>query len=48
MKKLTLDIQAIAVESLQVGTQALELEAATCRCSKCVCTYTCPLDLDAA
>lgn len=41
MKKLTLDLDAIAVESFQVGAQALGNEA-TCRCTDCNCTYTCP------
>jgi hypothetical protein len=42
MKKLTLDFDAIAVESFPVGgVQALGNEA-TCRCTDCNCTYTCP------
>jgi hypothetical protein len=43
MKKLTLDFGALAVESFQVDTQALSEALATCRCSKCNCTYTCPI-----
>lgn len=43
MKKLTLDFGAIAVESFQVDAQALgKEERATCRCTDCNCTYTCP------
>ena len=35
---------AIAVESFQVEAQAPGKEARiTCRCSDCVCTYTCPI-----
>ena len=44
MKKLTLDFDAITVESFQIDTQVLgDAAMATCRCSKCNCTYTCPI-----
>lgn len=43
MKKLTLDLDAIAVESFQVTAQTLwNGGRATCRCTDCACTYTCP------
>jgi len=43
MKKLTLDFDAITVESFHVDANALGSTARiTCRCTDCNCTYTCP------
>ena len=43
MKKLTLDFDALAVESFQLEAEVPGNEARiTCRCTDCNCTYTCP------
>lgn len=41
MKKLTLDFDALAVESFHLAAE-VSVNVATCRCTDCNCTYTCP------
>ncbi|HET7230195.1 MAG TPA: hypothetical protein VFJ16_09345 [Longimicrobium sp.] len=41
MKKLTLDFDALVVDSFQVAAE-VRVDLATCRCTECNCTYTCP------
>jgi Zn finger protein HypA/HybF involved in hydrogenase expression len=43
MKKLTLDFDALAVESFHLAAEVSVNQARiTCRCTDCNCTYTCP------
>ncbi|HEX9936407.1 MAG TPA: hypothetical protein VGB15_04770 [Longimicrobium sp.] len=42
MKKITLDVDALAVESFHLIAVPVNAPRATCRCTDCNCTYTCP------